>query len=409
MYEDMTRTGTMNDSSAFFHAIMTSLFNSYRNVLDRAEKTVHVKQLRKKFGESITFLNWKQTRHYLPWILSRLKTSFLNVMSVFYEHINDPRACTSQPVILVYTKLGLINGNTKEAREIHQLIVEIAPYNAMAEIVQEELHVSHGNTSLEDHYETTSEALRVFFAMLLEKFGDLESSRVAYFVRKFSSIISSVWEQCLIDLFNRDMRTIKNPKKSINFEDGMGHLILGYLSEFFEVNIYVLDTHRLLLPSKAYSGYQSSRNSVVITRVGNTHYESIGVRVEENTKRHTRRCLKPTHDLSKACNLLSKNIIEAVRVLPPKLLAHAMVGKMIPVKYCEEAWHRLNAVCKVFVKTNLPQSLRDENPELVELLEVPPEKVLEINSSEGDSEGESDAEPTEENDNSSDGEAEETE
>jgi hypothetical protein len=196
------RSGTVDDGSCFFHAVLKSIDIEY-SMLSRDDKELLVKELRREMASSITFDEWRE-----------LSNGYLSG-GLVYRRFSQWLLKNKHSDVLEKIDNNLKGGDIFEFMESAKDDINHNVYSAFLKNVEES------------------------YKMYTQKLGD-----------------SKTW---------------------VGYDDSAVD-VFEYVSNYFGVNIYIMEGHsggRLYKSAECSSRYQN-RPSILILWVGSSHYESVG-------------------------------------------------------------------------------------------------------------------------------------
>ena len=267
-YPNLVRTGTLGGGSCFFHALMTSMFPSYRKS-DKNKKIDIVSKTRQKISEKIDISTWKK----LGGSSVAITPTFMNIRNYFeqvYKFLQKPEKLKG-----VNNKIKNILNKTlfKECMDHYILITEILPFY---EIDNEVLPIANNACVKEDNLDKCLNSVKSvftsFFKDKIQKVGkdELSKKKIKYFVDRFTDLSNNIIDQAVNDSFSNFCSKIKN------YSEWVDNYLIEFLSDFFNIDIYFIDGNTLL-PYNFGPCHYKKRKSIVILWYDRVHYESVSV------------------------------------------------------------------------------------------------------------------------------------
>lgn len=324
LFKDSWRIGTIADGSCFFHAILTAVDKTYRDMkgdgvrgLAQTEKQQRATMIRSKIGKKLTMKNWQTLQNGEPAHLS------------LTEQIRH----TERIVLKVFSNPDKYKGS--RSREWIKDSLSSEQMELIRYVLGEDMLDMSNFTNeckLEEGYCDVTTSKETFVAQETKNFVRKVTKNVKKLVKKFSqdliekTVIS--YRSFLQILFDMSAKLalqglvdhFKNP------EEWIGTEYLVYLSDQFDVNIVVIDASTDFPYVTADPAYiKATRQTIFLLAVNENHYECIAMQIKGGGKRARITCKYETD--GDVAQLVFDLLYKDVAYEKHPLLAAAMYGE----------------------------------------------------------------------------------
>ena len=267
--EGAWRIGTITDGSCFFHAILTCISKSYRNLKDADEKMLKVAEIRENIGSKITLETWEKLQNGEPAhfeFLTQLRR-YENVIQKILKNPDKYRESKSREWIL-------------------SLFAE-SSYKILHKVLGREIFNMHDFTSScneEGVYLPMKNCKDIFVKKQLghcvkriqNKFSDLsyEKGVIEEAVLDYKKFLESCVDKAETDALNTLRVHFSDPGEWIGTE------YLSFLGNQFNINIFLING-RTGLPyvNGDLSGIKEGRSNIFLLAVNESHFEALGFEI----------------------------------------------------------------------------------------------------------------------------------
>ncbi len=326
LFPNSWRIGTIADGSCFFHAILTAIDKTYRDIkgdgirgIAQSEKQQRVEMIRGKIGKKLTMKNWQTLQGGEPAHLA-LTEQIRHTESIVSRVISNPdKYQKSKSRKWIYDSL--------KADQMHLIntvlgsdLLDMSNFTSACKVETGYCDISASrDTFVAQETKNFVRKVSLNVKPLVKKFGQelIEQTVISYrsFLKTLFDMSAKLALQCLVDHF-------KDPSQWIGTE------YLVYLSDQFDVNIVIIDAGTGFPYITAEKSYlKDSRQTIYLLALNESHYECIATQIQGGGKRARITCKYETdgEQTQKVFSLLDK---ETAFSTHPQLAA-AMYGEEV--------------------------------------------------------------------------------
>lgn len=270
--DDITRTGTMQDGSCFFHSVLRACNPRYV-FKSKRERQDYVKNIRKGIAMKMGKDRWHSLSKGTIALTSVQETLRASIKQLYII------ATEGKPT----NKMGkkILKKSLKDPKKT-------AVYNIILSSILDQNELLTGVIERANDLSSTVHEFRknlvrkcdsVLTTLLTKKVPGLDSSRRSKFVNAFCELMEKLVDICETTSYRKYINSITDTKESIDTTT------INILSDEFDRDIYFIDAKTRLPYQDMNSHNIKNRRSIVILWVGDCHYEIVGRLEAENKNR----------------------------------------------------------------------------------------------------------------------------
>lgn len=269
--ETLVRTGTIPDGSCGLHSILHAYSDEYvdKSIEDRRS---FVKELRETLAKNLDIKEWELFDNGIVSLISfqeilhKILTNYHNVIKKIENY---------QSVSGVFSELFNIE-LTAELFNNCKSLMELIPFNHLEKIDSD----PYKNCNYIDECKTSLVNKSINYLNNLEEFKNLCVNNNEL-KNEYQVMLKKILEGCI-----EKARSIAFKKFKLELENPTSFIdmwLIGFLSDFFERDLYFIDGKTRLPYQIAYDkNWIKNRKSIVIIWISDAHYEIVGRLLPKN-------------------------------------------------------------------------------------------------------------------------------
>jgi hypothetical protein len=276
--DQFVRTGSIDNESNIFHVLLHSFDQNYVK-MDEDEKKYSVVEIRKKISEKLDIPIWKRLENG-KFAMLMVQENYQRLFTNFYKFIQSGKrkdAIKSNTLFTVVEKVLI--------KDVYKLV-----YDGIFKLltIQELYDLTDVCYKLCDDVTEFKIKIKIQSEKLLKerlREGEFDDERFKYFMKKFSYLLECLLDESEISGYSKFIKNFENP------ENKLSECQLILLSNYFDVDLYFIDSetrYPYKYCSESPFELYRKRDSVVILRIDEDHYEILG-RVISGTKKVERK------------------------------------------------------------------------------------------------------------------------
>jgi hypothetical protein len=263
----LVRTGTITESSCFFHALLHAYSKDYVS-MNVGGRMKFVKRLRSSIARKIDKGKWETLSKGL---IAKIpfQENVNTILLDFYRYISRGGSGRTQSVRKIIRKIIIDNKRDVEA---YKLVAEMIPIeNGFEKSILPSSYEKCNDKGISKCKKTIVEySIRYYKKEFAKLNGQLNDERIQYYIDKLEVFVKAVVDEAENSAYNEYIESLHDASMEVD------SYTIGLISEKFNRDIYFIDS-RTRMPYRDTSHENiRKRKSILIMWTGGSHYEIIG-------------------------------------------------------------------------------------------------------------------------------------
>jgi hypothetical protein len=275
----LVRTGTIQDESCFFHALLHGYSKDYI-YMDIKDRINYVKKLRLSITKKIDIETWENLSKGIAKISFQEKVN--KILSEFYTYIgNSSKECESQTIRKIIKKL-FTDSDKKNDIEVYSLITEMLPFDTSFKknILPNAYKKCIGNISncKKTIIKVATEFYKKEFDKLLSNSREYKigKNKISLYLKRLVLLLNEVLYVAENSAYTDYINNLQYSNIDINSNT------VQLIADKFNRDIYFIDSDTRLPYINISKENIKKRKSIVIMLTAGSHYEIVGKLIPGN-------------------------------------------------------------------------------------------------------------------------------